>query len=91
MISILIPTFNSSKSIVELVRRIQNSTCFDKEIEIILIDDGSSNNTWNKIQSLSSKSRSIRGIKISRNFGQHNALLCGVRVGNGSVTLDDDL
>ena len=91
MISILIPTFNSSKSIVELVRRIQNSTCFDKEIEIILIDDGSSNNTWNKIQSLSSKSRSIRGIKISRNLGQHNALLCGVRVGNGSVTLDDDL
>ena len=46
-----------------------------------------------KIQSLSSKSRSIRGIKLSRNFGQHNALLCGIREANGSfiVTLDDDL
>ena len=91
MISVVIPTFNASSSLVELTRRIQSSLKHNQSIEIILIDDGSSNNTWNKIQSLSSKSRSIRGIKISRNLGQHNALLCGVRVGNGSVTLDDDL
>ena len=93
MISVVIPTFNASSSLVELTRRIQSSLKHNQSIEIILIDDGSSDDTWNKIQSLSSKSRSIRGIKLSRNFGQHNALLCGIREANGSftVTLDDDL
>src|SRR5690606_33365772 len=61
--------------------------------EIILVNDGSQDNSWQVIQELTKKYPSIQAINLMRNYGQHNALLCGIRYAkNGiTVTLDDDL
>jgi glycosyltransferase involved in cell wall biosynthesis len=63
------------------------------EFELILVNDGSSDNTWEVIVDLASKHHQVTGFNLSRNFGQHNALLCGVRSArfDTCVTLDDDL
>lgn len=93
MYSIVVPTYNSSKSLVQLVQRIQGAFKSNDSIEILLVDDGSAPITWNTIKEICLKNENVRGIKLSRNFGQHNALLCGIREANGSfiITLDDDL
>lgn len=61
--------------------------------EIILVEDGGGDNTWDVIQTLAAQDWRVRGIKLARNYGQHNALLCGIRAARGEliVTLDDDL
>jgi undecaprenyl-phosphate 4-deoxy-4-formamido-L-arabinose transferase len=61
--------------------------------EIILVEDGGGDNTWEVIQTLAAQDWRVRGIKLARNYGQHNALLCGIRAARGEliVTLDDDL
>ena len=93
MISLVIPTFNSSASLPELISRIGHT--FDKysDYEILLVDDNSSDDTWQIINDTCLINDKVRGFRLSRNFGQHNALLCGIRQAKGSliVTLDDDL
>jgi undecaprenyl-phosphate 4-deoxy-4-formamido-L-arabinose transferase len=61
--------------------------------EIIFVEDCGGDNSWEVIESLSRQCSNIRGIKLARNFGQHNALLCGIREARGDfiVTMDDDL
>ena len=61
--------------------------------EIILIDDGSSDQSWNVIKQLKLKNPDIVGVKLRKNFGQHNALLCGVNLADANyiATIDDDL
>ena len=63
------------------------------EFELILVNDGSFDSTWEVIVDLASQHHCITGFNLSRNFGQHNALLCGVRSAgfDTCVTLDDDL
>lgn len=60
--------------------------------EIVLVDDCSRDGSWSVIEKLSSNSH-VRGLRLSRNYGQHNALLCGIRSARYSilVTIDDDL
>ena len=93
MYSFVIPTFNSCSTVTELVARIEHSFNFIEKFEILLIDDGSTDSTWEKILEICQKNKCVRGIKLSRNYGQHNALLCGIREARGTiiVTLDDDL
>ena len=61
--------------------------------ELILVNDGSRDGSWEVIQLLAAKNSWIRGFNLMRNYGQHNALLCGIRFARHDVivTLDDDL
>ncbi|MFN5182545.1 MAG: glycosyltransferase family 2 protein [Bacteroidota bacterium] len=93
-LSIVIPVFNSANCIVELVTEIVNE--FSKHefsYEIILVDDGSKDNSWGKIYELKNKYNFISGIKLGRNYGQHKATLCGLIESRGQyvVTMDDDM
>jgi glycosyltransferase involved in cell wall biosynthesis len=93
-ISVVVPAFNSSRTLPILTRRIfAIINDMGGEFELILVNDGSSDNTWEVIVDLASKHHQVTGFNLSRNFGQHNALLCGVRSAgfDTCVTLDDDL
>lgn len=94
MLSMVIPVFNAASTLSMLVDRIQDvvsdmgCTC-----EIILVDDGSSDESWKLIEGLAARYGEIRGIRLARNSGQHNALLCGLRAARFPIvaTMDDDL
>src|SRR5215510_5636051 len=92
-ISVVVPVYNSERSLVGVVERIER--VLDQtgsEYEVVLVNDGSRDGSWRKIQELANENPSVRGIKLMRNYGQHNALLCGIRsaVYPTVVTLDDD-
>ena len=92
--SIVIPVYNSEETLQELVKRLRNvlpGLC--AEYEIILINDGSHDRSWQVVSQLSSQYERLQGINLMRNYGQHNAVLCGIRAARYEVivTLDDDL
>jgi len=94
--SIVVPAYNSTHSLVELVARVQ--TIFEEVIsesyEIIFVDDGSlEKETWNTIKELCNKYSNITGVKLGRNYGKANAVICGIGMSRGErvVTIDDDL
>ena len=92
-LSIVIPVYNSERSLNELFSRIDNALNATK-YELILVDDGSKDNGWKVIEELKKNNpKKITAIKLSRNFGQHNAILCGLNYckSNVVVTMDDDL
>jgi len=95
-LSIVIPVYNSEeiidKLIDEIVNTIKDINMFNS-FEIILIDDFSHDGSWTLIKDLSKKYKFIKGIKLIRNFGQHNAILAGLNECNGEkiITMDDDL
>ena len=77
MISIVIPAYNEAKTLHHNICEILKYAK-DIECEIIIVDDGSKDDTWNIITSLSHENNNIKGIKFSRNFGKEAALLAGV-------------
>ena len=92
--SVVVPVYNSEKSLEELCSRIHN--VFNKlgyNYEIILVDDSSKDNSWGVLQSLRKENKNIKIIQLMRNFGQHNALMCGFHhiKGHFVITMDDDL
>lgn len=93
-ISAVVPVFNSAESLPELVERLEATLALAADAhEVILVDDGSRDASWQAIESLARLHPNTHGINLARNFGQHNALLCGVRAARYEtvVTLDDDL
>jgi glycosyltransferase involved in cell wall biosynthesis len=91
-ISVVVPAYQSSESLVELCKRIDDA--LDGEVyEVILVDDGSREKTWQTIESIAGSNERVLGIRLSRNFGQHSALLAGIRRARYTytVTIDDDL
>ena len=93
-LSIVIPVYNSEKSLDPLLERLTgvlDNLCTD--YEVILVDDGSADRSWSVVRRLADASPRVRGIRLLRNYGQHNALLCGIRNANYPivVTMDDDL
>ena len=91
-LSIVVPVFNSEGSLDRLCREI-NESCLKLSTEIILVDDGSRDQSWKQIRSCVSKYQNVHGIKLSKNYGQHNATLAGIREAKGQfiATIDDDL
>src|SRR5919106_900666 len=93
-LSIVVPVYKGENLIESLVAQLsQTLPTFANQYEIILINDGSPDNSWPLIQSLTSKYKWVRGICMMRNYGQHNATLCGVRLARYevTVTMDQDL
>ena len=93
-ISVVIPVYNGSATLSPLIDRLrilldQLATSY----EIVLVNDGSRDGSWATIESLALRYSEIVGIDLMRNYGQHNALLCGIRRSRNDViiTLDDDL
>jgi undecaprenyl-phosphate 4-deoxy-4-formamido-L-arabinose transferase len=93
-LSIVIPCYNCSKSIEILLDEIESALEPDHlNWEVILVNDGSGDDTWPVIKALVDASPRIRGINLTRNFGQHNALCAGILASTGEyiITMDDDL
>jgi undecaprenyl-phosphate 4-deoxy-4-formamido-L-arabinose transferase len=93
-LSIVVPVFNSEASLPLLVERVAEVAGRESWIaELILVNDGSSDRSWERVQDLAAAQPWVRGINLMRNYGQHGALLCGIRAARFStiVTLDDDL
>lgn len=93
-ISLVIPCYNSEKSIEELVKKActafrENS---QSDYEIILVNDGSADGTWKVIKELALASDKIIALNMSQNFGQHNALMAAYRCVSGDIVvgMDDD-
>ena len=93
-ISVIVPVYNSEKILPQLIERL-NLVLADSsyDFELILVNDGSSDRSWSAIVSLSKRFHWLKGINLARNYGQHNALLCGIRKAQHAliVTIDDDL
>jgi glycosyltransferase involved in cell wall biosynthesis len=93
-ISVIVPVYNGEKSLPLMVERLQPVLKkLEFPYELILVDDASPDNSWMVIQNLVRQHLWIVGINLTRNYGQHNALLCGIRAArfNIGVTMDDDL
>jgi len=92
--SIVIPVYNSAAGLpllmAELERHLPALGC---EFEVLLVNDGSHDGSWNAICESARTRPWVRGINLMRNYSQHNALLCGIRAATGDVivTIDDDL
>jgi len=94
-ISVVIPVFNEEDNLAELTRRLLDTlTAMERSFEIILVDDGSSDRSWDLIQELHGRHpQHLRGLQFSRNFGQHQAIFAGFQASRGEIviTLDADL
>ena len=92
-VSIIIPVYNSSKTISLLVDKIQEEIKIYKELEIVLVNDGSSlDNSSEVCESIACTNPTVKFINLSRNFGEHNAVLAGLNfcTGDCAVIMDDD-
>jgi glycosyltransferase involved in cell wall biosynthesis len=93
-LSVVIPAYCSEATLPTLVHRLRKTLeGMGRRYEIVLVDDGSKDGTWSVLSKLQTQHPEITAIQLMRNFGQHNALMCGLRHARGDliVTLDDDL
>jgi len=93
-ITVVIPVYNSEASLPELCQRLTEVlSAVGTSYEMIFVNDCSHDRSWDVISQLAVTVPGVRGINLMRNYGQHNALLCGIRAARGDliVTMDDDL
>ena len=79
-ISVIIPLFNEEESLQELfawIKRVMDSNDFT--YEVIFVNDGSTDRSWNVIEELAEKNEQVKGIKFRRNYGKSPALFCGFK------------
>lgn len=93
-ISVVVPVYNGALTVADLVAALEPvlRRCASG-FEVVLVNDGSPDHSWAKIEELARAHSWVRGINLMRNYGQHNALLCGIRAARFDtiVTMDDDL
>lgn len=92
--SVIIPVYNSESSLPLLLAELAVLLpTLGRPFEVVLVNDGSRDCSWTVVQQLPRTYPFVRGFDLMRNFGQHNALLCGVRAARYDtiVTMDDDL
>jgi undecaprenyl-phosphate 4-deoxy-4-formamido-L-arabinose transferase len=92
-ISVVVPVYNDAALLVDLVAAVKATLDGSEDgYEIVLVDDGSSDETWSVIRELAEDER-VRALRLTRNYGQHNALLAGIRAARRriTVTIDADL
>ena len=93
-ISVVIPLYNEDESLPELYKWIERVMTENKfSFEVIFVNDGSTDHSWDVITDLSAKSEHVKGIKFRRNYGKSPALFCGFKEAQGNVviTMDADL
>jgi undecaprenyl-phosphate 4-deoxy-4-formamido-L-arabinose transferase len=93
-LSVVLPVYNSEKLLPDLLLRLHPILgSLADSYELVCVNDGSTDHSWKVICKLAEQYDWIRGINLMRNYGQHNALLCGIRAANYDVivTMDDDL
>jgi len=93
-LSIVVPVYRGEVFIEPLVLRLKDALPkFAKKFEVIFVNDGSPDNSWAVIEKLARQYGWVRGICLRRNYGQHNATLCGIREARYevTVTMDQDL
>lgn len=93
-ISAVVPVYRSQAMLPELHRRLVAALeQIGRPFEILLVEDCGGDDSWSVIKQLAAADPRVLGLRLARNFGQHNALLCGIRAARGElvVTLDDDL
>ena len=93
-ISVIIPVYNSEAILPELLRRLEPVLAAEtSDFEVLLVDDDSSDGSWELIQRTAADSAWVRSLSMMRNYGQHNALLSGIHQARNEivVTIDDDL
>ncbi len=93
-LSIVSPVYQAEECIEELVKKIiANVSPLGVSFEIVLVDDGSRDQSWNKIKKLCKETSQIRGFALSRNFGQHHAITAGIdeALGEWIIVMDCDL
>lgn len=93
-VSVVIPIYNSAPMLRDLLERlIEVLNAHGFSFEVLLVNDGSQDSSWATIAELAHTYRCVHGINLMRNFGQHNALVAGVRAAQYpiTVTIDDDL
>jgi glycosyltransferase involved in cell wall biosynthesis len=93
-ISVVVPVYNGAPVLEQLVAAVGAALeQMANGYEVILVDDGSEDDTWEKIATLAGAGEEIRGLRLARNYGQHNALLAGIRAARRelTVTIDADL
>ena len=93
-ISVVVPVYNSAAILPDLVKRLEPVlSASGGPFELILVNDGSRDESWQVIGQLAARPPWVRGLCMMRNYGQHNALLAGIRDARFEVTItmDDDL
>ncbi len=93
-LSVVVPVFNGQQTLADLIRRLQPVLAtVASSYEVILVNDGSRDESWRVVCELAARYPWVRGIDLMRNYGQHNALLVGIRSAQYDVivTMDDDL
>ena len=93
-LSIIIPVYNSNLTLPDLAHQLELVLpTLSDQYEVILVNDGSRDSSWETICHLATEHTWIHGINLMRNYGQHNALLCGIRAAANEIiiTMDDDL
>lgn len=92
-LSIVVPVYNSEPILPNLIRCLEEACDKLGAYEVILVNDGSADGSWGVIRELAQRHPYVRSINLLRNYGQHNALLCGIRAASFDriVTIDDDL
>lgn len=91
MLSIVVPLLNETESLRELHMQV-SSACNDNDIvfELIFVDDGSTDGSWNVIQELAEQDAHVTGIRLRRNFGKAAALTAGMNATRGDLTMTMD-
>lgn len=94
LISIVSPVYKAEKIVPELVRRIaEEASRITKSFEIVLVEDGSPDGSWAAIEEECCRHKFVKGVKLSRNFGQHYAITAGIATAKGDyiMVMDCDL
>lgn len=93
--SVVVPVYNSERTLEELYSRVRETfeNKIGEEFELILVDDSSKDGSFSMMEKLRRRDTRIKIIQLSRNYGQHCALLCGISYAEGDfiITMDDDL
>ena len=93
-VSVVVPVYGSDEALRELYRRtVAVLEPITRDIELILVNDASPDNAWSVIRELAAKDKRVRGLNLSRNFGQYAALTAGLQASCGEwvVVMDCDL
>lgn len=93
-LTVVIPVYNSQATLTELCSRLARVLpTISSAFEVILVNDGSNDDSWQTVEEIAREFHWVRGVNLTRNYGQQNAVLCGIRAAcyDVIVTMDDDL